>query len=35
MNITAKTKTKTGQRRIIEHLLSPVQRAAGEALRER
>ena len=33
MNITAEI--KTGQRRIIEYLLSPVQRAAGEALRER
>ena len=33
MNITAEI--KTGQRRIIEYLLSPVQRAAREALRER
>jgi len=33
MNITAEI--KTGQRRVIEYLLSPVQRAAGEALRER
>jgi len=33
MNITAEI--KTGQRRIIAYLLSPVQRAAGEALRER
>jgi len=33
MNVTAEI--KTGQRRIIEFLLSPVQRAAGESLRER
>jgi hemolysin D len=33
MNITAEV--KTGQRRIIEFLLSPVQRAGGESLRER
>lgn len=33
MNITAEV--KTGKRRVIEYLLSPVQRAAGESLRER
>ncbi|VTU30906.1 Hemolysin secretion protein D, chromosomal [Variovorax sp. PBS-H4] len=33
MNLTAEV--KTGKRRIIEYLLSPVQRAAGESLRER
>ena len=33
MNITAEI--KTGQRRVIEYLLSPIQRAASEALRER
>ncbi|WP_335338854.1 HlyD family type I secretion periplasmic adaptor subunit [Variovorax sp. PAMC 28711] len=33
MNVTAEI--KTGQRRIIEFLLSPVQRATGESLRER
>jgi hemolysin D len=33
MNITAEI--KTGQRRIIEFLLSPVQRAGAESLRER
>ena len=33
MNITAEI--KTGQRRIIEFLLSPVQRAGSESLRER
>lgn len=33
MNITAEI--KTGQRRIIEYLLSPVQRAGSERLRER
>ena len=33
MNLTAEI--KTGKRRIIEYLLSPVQRAAGESLRER
>ena len=33
MNITAEI--KTGQRRIIEYLLSPIQRAGGESLRER
>jgi hemolysin D len=33
MNITAEI--KTGQRRIIEFLLSPVQRASSESLRER
>jgi hemolysin D len=33
MNITAEI--KTGQRRIIEFLLSPVQRADSESLRER
>ena len=33
MNITAEI--KTGQRRVIEYLLSPIQRAGGESLRER
>jgi hemolysin D len=33
MNLTAEI--KTGRRRIIEYLLSPVQRAASESLRER
>jgi hemolysin D len=33
MNITAEI--KTGKRRIIEYLLSPVQRAGMESLRER
>lgn len=33
MNLTAEV--KTGRRRIIEYLLSPVQRAANESLRER
>jgi hemolysin D len=33
MNITAEI--KTGQRRIIEFLLSPGQRAGAESLRER
>ena len=33
MNITAEI--KTGQRRVIAHLLSPVQRAGCESLRER
>jgi len=33
MNITAEI--KTGRRRIIEYLLSPVQRAGSESLRER
>jgi len=33
MNITAEI--KTGQRRIIEFLLSPVVKAATESLRER
>lgn len=33
MNVTAEV--KTGKRRVIEYLLSPVQRAAGESLRER
>ncbi len=33
MNLTAEV--KTGKRRIIEYLLSPVQRAASESLRER
>jgi hemolysin D len=33
MNVTAEI--KTGQRRIIEYLLSPVQRAGNESLRER
>ncbi len=33
MNITAEV--KTGQRRVIEYLLSPIQRAGNESLRER
>ena len=33
MNVTAEI--KTGRRRVIEFLLSPVQRAVGESLRER
>ena len=33
MNITAEV--KTGRRRVIEYLLSPVQRAGSESLRER
>lgn len=33
MNVTAEI--KTGQRRVIEYLLSPVQRAGSESLRER
>ena len=33
MNITAEI--KTGQRRVIEYLLSPIQRAASESLHER
>ena len=33
MNVTAEI--KTGQRRLIEYLLSPVQRAGSESLRER
>jgi hemolysin D len=33
MNITAEI--KTGKRRVIEFLLSPVQRAGRESLRER
>ncbi len=33
MNVTAEI--KTGQRRVIEYLLSPLQRAGGEGLRER
>lgn len=33
MNVTAEI--KTGQRRVVEYLLSPIQRAAGESLRER
>ena len=33
MNITAEI--KTGRRRIIEYLLSPVQRAGSESLRQR
>jgi hemolysin D len=33
MNITAEI--KTGQRRVIEFLLSPVQRARSESFRER
>jgi hemolysin D len=32
-NLTAKI--KTGQRRVIEFLLSPMQRAGNESLRER
>ena len=33
MNLTAEI--KTGQRRVIEYLLSPIQRATAESLRER
>jgi hemolysin D len=33
MNVTAEI--KTGQRRVIEFLLSPIQRAGNESLRER
>jgi hemolysin D len=33
MNVTAEI--KTGRRRVIDYLLSPVQRAAGESLKER
>jgi len=33
MNLTAEI--KTGQRRVIEYLLSPIQRAASESIRER
>lgn len=33
MNVTAEI--KTGQRRVIEYLLSPIQKAGGESLRER
>jgi len=33
MNLTAEI--KTGKRRVIEFLLSPVQRASGESMRER
>ena len=33
MNITAEI--KAGQRRVIEYLLSPIQRAGSESLRER
>ncbi len=33
MNITAEI--KTGKRRVIEYLLSPVQKAGSESLRER
>jgi hemolysin D len=33
MNLTAEI--KTGQRRVIEFLLSPIQRAGNESLRER
>jgi hemolysin D len=33
MNITAEI--KTGQRRVIAYLLSPIQRAGNESLRER
>ena len=33
MNVTAEI--KTGQRRVIEFLLSPIQQAGSEGLRER
>jgi hemolysin D len=33
MNVTAEI--KTGERRVIEFLLSPIQRAGSESLRER
>ena len=33
MNVTAEI--KTGERRVIEYLLSPIQRAGSESLRER
>ena len=33
MNLTAEI--KTGRRRVIEYLLSPLQRAGSESLRER
>ena len=33
MNVTAEI--KTGKRRVIEYLLSPIQRAGNESLRER
>jgi hemolysin D len=33
MNVTAEI--KTGKRRVIDYLLSPVQRAGSESLRER
>jgi hemolysin D len=33
MSLTAEI--KTGKRRVIEYLLSPIQRAGGESLRER
>jgi hypothetical protein len=33
MNVTAEI--KTGKRRVIDYLLSPIQRAGGESLRER
>ena len=33
MNLTAEI--KTGQRRVIEYLLSPIQKAGNESLRER
>ena len=33
MNVTAEI--KTGQRRVIDYLLSPIQRAGSESLRER
>jgi hemolysin D len=33
MNLTAEI--KTGRRRVIDYLLSPVQQAASESLRER
>lgn len=33
MNVTAEI--KTGKRRVLDYLLSPIQRAAGESLRER
>jgi hemolysin D len=33
MNLTAEI--KTGQRRVIDYLLSPVQKAADESMKER
>lgn len=33
MNLTAEI--KTGQRRVIDYLLSPIQKAGSESLRER